>query len=113
MAPGRTPRAWLAGAALAALLTVGLQTVTAFWASAGRGYLPALGWAVVTIASSQILAVLGWGAVFPWSVPALVAGAGGEQAGAVGLVGLAMVAIAAAVGLAMTVAWWRTADQSG
>jgi len=104
---------WLVGAAAAALLTVALQTATAFWASAGRGYIPPLGWAVVTVALSQILAVLGWGPVFPWSVPALVAGAGGEQAGDVGVVGLAMVAIATAVGLVATIAWWRTADQSG
>jgi ABC-type transport system involved in multi-copper enzyme maturation permease subunit len=105
--------AWLVGAIVAALMTIALQTVTAFWASAGRGYMPPLGWAVVTIALSQILAVLGWGSVFPWSVPALVAGAGGEEAGTVGIVGLTAVLIAAIVGLVITIAWWRTADQSG
>jgi ABC-2 type transport system permease protein len=110
---GSATAAWLVGTVAAAILTIGLQTVTAFWASAGRGYLPPLGWAVATIAMAQILAVLGWGAVFPWSVPALLAGAGGEDAGGVGLIGLAMVVAVTAIGLTITVAWWRTADQSG
>lgn len=110
---GADTAAWLVGAAAAALLTVALQTVTAFWASAGRGYMPPLGWAVVTIALAQILAVLGWGSVFPWSVPALIGGAGGDDAGTVGIAGLAAVAITALVGLVITIAWWRAADQSG
>jgi len=69
---GPDTAAWLVGAIVAALLTVGLQTVTAFWASAGRGYLPPLGWAVATIALAQILAVLGWGG----GVPVVGAGTG-------------------------------------
>ncbi len=104
---------WLGGAVAAAVLTIALQTTTAFWASAGRGYLAPLGWAVVTIAVSQVLAVLGWGAVFPWSVPAIIAGAGGEQAGSVGIPGLIAVVLTVAIGFAATLTWWRTADQSG
>ncbi len=34
----------------------------------------ALAWAVATVAASQVLAVLGWGAWFPWAVPAILAG---------------------------------------
>jgi ABC-2 type transport system permease protein len=103
----------LAGMLVAAVMTIGLQTTTAFWASAGRGYIPALGWAVITIALGQILAVLGWGPVFPWSAPALIAGAGGQDVGSVGAVGVAAVAVTVVVGFAATIAWWQRADQTG
>jgi ABC-2 type transport system permease protein len=101
------------GMAVAALMTAALQTTTAFWAGAGRGYIPPLGWAVVTIAAAQILAVLGWGTVFPWSVPAIIAGAGGETTGAVEAPGVLAVALVVLAGLAATIAWWRRADQTG
>jgi ABC-2 type transport system permease protein len=101
------------GMAVAALMTAGLQTTTAFWAGAGRGYIPPLGWAVVTIAAAQILAVLGWGTVFPWSVPAIIAGAGGETTGAVEAPGVLAVVLVVLAGLAATIAWWQRADQTG
>ena len=68
----------LEGIGLGAVLTIALQAATAFFAGVGRGYLAPLGWAILTIGASQVLAVLGWGAWFPWSVPALLAGAGGS-----------------------------------
>jgi ABC-2 type transport system permease protein len=99
--------------ALAAVLTIALQGGTAFFAGLGRGYIAPLAWAVATIVASQILAVLGWGAWFPWSVPAIVAGAGGVAVEPVGPGGIAMVLITATVGLVATVAWWERADQTG
>ena len=70
-----------AGAAAAAVMTIGLQTFTAFFAGVGRGYLAGLAWAVLAIFLAQILAALGWGAWFPWSVPALVVGFGRPRCG--------------------------------
>jgi ABC-2 type transport system permease protein len=99
--------------ALGAILTIALQAGTAFFAGVGRGYIAPLAWAVATIAGAQILAVLGWGAWFPWSVPAIVAGAGGAEVEPVGPGGVAMVVLAAILGLAATVAWWERADQTG
>jgi ABC-2 type transport system permease protein len=58
-----------------ALLTIMLMPFVALFASAGRGYLPPLGWAFLTMALAQIAAVLGWGDWF-WSVPALLSGMG-------------------------------------
>ena len=52
----------------------------ALLASAGRGYLPPLGWAILTVFLAQILAAIGWGAWFPWSVPALFSGLAGPRA---------------------------------
>ena len=98
---------------LAAALTVALQSGTALIAGVGRGYIAPLGFAVLTVALAQILAVLGWGAWFPWSVPAILAGAGGSEVEPVTIGGVVVVLVAAGIGLAGTVAWWERADQSG
>ena len=55
----------LATIGVAALLTIALQGMTAFFAGVGHGYIAPLGWAVAMVAAAQILAVLGWGAVVP------------------------------------------------
>ena len=96
----------------AALLTIALQGMTAF-AGVGHGYIAPLGWAVAMVATSQVLAVLGWGAWFPWAVPAILAGAGGAAVEPVGPGGIAMALLAAAVGMIATITWWDRADQTG
>ena len=98
---------------LASILTIALQGATAFFAGVGRGYIAPLAWAIATIAASQILAFLGWGAWFPWSVPAILAGAGGAEVEPVGPGGIAIVVLTAVAGLIATVAWWERADQTG
>jgi ABC-2 type transport system permease protein len=103
----------LEGIGLGVALTIALQTVTAFFAGLGRGYLAPLAWAIVTIAASQVLAVLGWGAWFPWSVPALLAGAGGSAVEPVTPGGVALVVLTAIAGMVATIAWWEHADQTG
>lgn len=105
--------ATIAGISLGAILTIALQGATAFFAGVGRGYIAPLAWAILTIVLSQILAVLGWGAWFPWSVPAILSGAGGAGVEPVTLGGVAMVVLAALAGLAATIAWWERADQTG
>ncbi len=102
-----------AGAAAAAVMTIALQSFTAFFAGVGRGYIPALAWAVLAIFLAQVLAVLGWGAWFPWSVPALVSGLAGPDAEVVSAGGVAIVAVTAFLGLLATLLWWQRADQTG
>ena len=105
---GSTPwNAWLA----AGILVLALQPVTALFASVGRGYIPGLAWAVLTVAAAQVMAVLGWGAAFPWAVPALVSGAGGAAVGDVPSASLVLVAATGLLGLAAVAWWWRRADQ--
>ena len=103
----------VAAIALAAVLTIVLQTGAAFFAGVGRGYLAPLAWTVAVIVVSQVLTVLGWGAWFPWSVPALLAGAGGTSVEPVTPSGVVLVLVVAAAGLAATIAWWDRADQTG
>jgi ABC-2 type transport system permease protein len=101
------------GMAVGAVLTIALQSYTAFFAGVGRGYIAPLAWAVATVVAAQLLAVLGWGAWFPWSVPAILAGAGGAAVDPVGAAAIAVVVIVALLGLVATVAWWDRADQTG
>ena len=80
---------------------------------AGRGYVPALGWAFGSFSLAQIVSVLGWGDWFPWSVPALMSGMYGPQgAEQVGLHSYILLLLAFVAGVDATVAWWRGADQA-
>ena len=113
--PGWTsPLAWqaLRDVLLTAALTFLLMTPVAFIASLGRGYLPPLGFAVLTIFFSQIIAATGWGDWFPWSVPALFSGVIGPRTEQLGPHSYVLVILAGGIGLALTFWWWRTADQT-
>ena len=96
---------------LTAVMTLLLMTPVAFIASIGRGYLPPLGWAVLTIFLSQIIAATGWGDWFPWSVPALYSGIVGPRSDQLGIHSYVLVILAGVIGLAATLWWWRGADQ--
>jgi ABC-2 type transport system permease protein len=98
----------LATAGLALLLI----TPVTFVASMGRGYLPPLGWTVLTIFLSQIVAATGWGDWFPWSVPALYSGVVGPRAEQLGPHSYVLVILTGGIGLALTLWWWRNADQT-
>jgi ABC-2 type transport system permease protein len=105
---------WRAAADLAATtgLTLALMPPVALLASAGRGYLPPMGWTMLSVFLAQILAAIGWGAWFPWSVPALFSGLAGPRADQIGPQSYVLVALVLMAGLAATFAWWRNADQT-
>lgn len=112
--PGRLSGAAVAGGAWKVLGTAALTIVTgwvfALAASVGRGYLPAVGVLFAVVFTAQILAALGYGAWFPFSVPALHAGAAGQQTPSLlGYTGVAAVAIAS---VAATARWWQRADHT-
>jgi ABC-2 type transport system permease protein len=97
---------------LTALTTLLLMPFVALVASLGRGYLPPMGWTFLALAFASILSVLGWGDRFPWAVPMLVSGMGGEQATPPGLFSYAIVLVTGLAGTVATMAWWQTADQT-
>jgi ABC-2 type transport system permease protein len=105
---------WRAAGALivTAGLTLALMTPVALLASAGRGYLPPLGWAFLTVFLAQILAAIGWGAWFPWSVPALFSELAGPRADQIGLQSYVVVGVTFVIGLAGTFIWWNRVDQT-
>jgi ABC-2 type transport system permease protein len=95
-----------------AVMTWLLVSVLALAASAGRGYLAAFGVMFVLLFLAQIIAALGYGHVFPWSVPGVFSGLSGVDRPAVGWVGFVLVAVVGVAGIAATMLWWRNADQN-
>ena len=102
----------VASIVVAMVLTIGLQAWAMFFAGVGRGYIAPLAWAVAMVATSQVLAVLGWGSWFPWSVPAILAGAGGPQVEPVSITAVVAVVVVGIGGLAASIAWWERADHT-
>lgn len=98
--------------AMTACLTIALATPIAFFASAGRGYLPPMGAAILAVILAQLVAAAGWGEFFPWSVPALRAGMAGPAYAQLGVVSYVIVILTSLVGMAGTFAWWELADQT-
>lgn len=96
----------------AALLTFMLMPFVAYFASWGRGYLLPMGWTFLVAVIANIVTYLGWGDWLPWAVPVLVSGLGRPQADQLGLHSYVMVLIAFVVGVAATLAWWQSADQT-
>ena len=93
--------------AITAGLTMISITPILFFASAGHGYLPPMGVAILAIFLSQIIAVAGYGEYFPWSIPALYAQ--GDELGAISFVIVGVIGI---VGVVATFLWWEMADQT-
>jgi ABC-2 type transport system permease protein len=93
--------------AIAACLTIALLTPIAFFASAGHGYLPPMGVAMLVMFLVQVIAQAGWGEYFPWSIPALYA-----QGGNLGTVSYVIVILTSLAGITGTLLWWELADQT-
>jgi ABC-2 type transport system permease protein len=93
-----------------AVMVIALVAPFALAASVARGYLAAVGVMLVAVFVAQIVATLGYGQYFPWSVPALFAGIAGPDQPHPGPVGYALVFAVGATGTLATAWWWRTAD---
>jgi len=109
--PGSSPTILATGGLVFA--EVGLLTLTfcpwvAFFAGLGKGFLVPLAWTLFTVAVANVTAVLGLGAWFPWSVPALLAGAGNSASP--GPESIFLVLLTGAAGIAATVLFWKWAD---
>ena len=98
--------------AITACLTIVLVTPIAFFASAGRGYLPPMGAAIMAVVLAQVVAAAGWGEYFPWSIPALYSGMAGPAYANLGVVSYLIVLFMSLAGLMATLAWWEVADQT-
>jgi ABC-type transport system involved in multi-copper enzyme maturation permease subunit len=107
--------AWSAFGAMMVItaLVYMLMAPVAYFASAGRGYLPPLGWAFLTLVLAQIAGALGWGELFPWAVPALLSEVNGPRLEPMGFASYAVVALVFAIGVVATLRWWQRADQAG
>jgi ABC-2 type transport system permease protein len=111
---------WSAGAAVrglgvllaCAVMSVLLVAPFGLAASVGRGYLAAVGVMFAIIFVAQLVAALGYGRYFPWSVPAIFSGVAGPDQPGPAPVGYVLVVGVGAAGMAATAAWWSNADQT-
>jgi ABC-2 type transport system permease protein len=113
--PGWSGGTLLTGAttlALTVLLTVSLVTPLALIAGVGRGYMAPLGFAILTVFLSQVMAATGRGDWFPWSVPALFTGMAGPRAQVLGAHSYVLVALTSVAGFVATLQWWSRADHT-
>jgi len=95
-----------------AAMNLALMTPVAFLASAGRGYLPPLGWVILTIFLAQIIATIGWGGWFPWAIPTLYSGAAGSNVEGFGVHSIILILLTCFIGLVCTYVWWYRADHT-
>lgn len=109
--PGGTVDAIAGGIGLSlgtALLVILSVVPFAFLASIGRGYLLSLSLAVVTLILANVAIALGWGDLFPWSIPGLYS----QGKNLVGPAGFWIVTVTGLLGWYFTDMWWKKADQS-
>ncbi|QQK81616.1 ABC transporter permease [Salicibibacter cibi] len=91
------------------MLTIILSTPVAFFASYSRGYLAPVGFVIMTLIFSQIVAAVGHGDYFPWAIPALYSGLTGENI--INWSSLIIIGITSLLGFLSTLYWWLFADQ--
>jgi ABC-2 type transport system permease protein len=97
------------------ILTLLLCTPVAFLASASRGYLLAIGFAVLTLIVTNFVAigVPNMMPYFPWGIPALYSGIAGREAlPHAGMASYFILVSTGILGVVGTAAWWRFADQT-
>ncbi len=95
-----------------ASLTIALCPIVAYTATAGKGYLVPLGFVFLTIVTGQIIGALGYGAYYPWAIPALHSGLGSESGGTVGPISYLIVFLSGCIGTRAVIYRWNYADQT-
>jgi ABC-2 type transport system permease protein len=96
-------RAGMGKAFCVAALSFCLATPLGLLASLSRGILGAVAGLFMALFFAALLAALGWGAFFPWSIPGLYSLGGAPSLAPVWACGLA--------GVLGCMAWWRCAEQ--
>jgi len=106
---------------LVLLLGTGALTVLgcipfALIASTARSYLPAIGGIFLVLVLGQIINQIGYGQYFPWNIPMMYSGAAqalsGKTSAPLGFVSYLLVMLVGVIGIILTGAWWRYADQT-
>jgi ABC-2 type transport system permease protein len=93
-------------------LTIMVSVPVAFLALLGKGYLAPLGFVALTLVFAQIIAATGYGSYFPWSVPGLYSGAGGEYKMLLDKYSYGILMLTGFSGYLATVIYWNNADQT-
>jgi len=99
-------------ALLAAGISYLLVPVVAWITTAGRGYMPPLGFAIAMMALGNLFGKTGWAEWFPWSIVPLMIGAVGQPVTALPTGSYVVLAITFIAGVAATVLQLRYADNA-
>lgn len=97
---------------ITAVLTVIIGVSIAFFALWGKGYLAPLGFVALTLVFSQVIAAIGYGAYFPWSVPGLFSGAGSGYKMLLDNYSYGILILTSIAGYLATLIYWNNADQT-
>lgn len=97
---------------ITSFLTILIGVPIAFFAIWGKGYLAPLGFVALTLVFAQIIAATGYGSYFPWSIPGLYSGAGGEYKKLLDNYSYSILVLTCLAGYLATVTYWKTADQT-
>lgn len=92
------------------LLVIILSFPVSFFASYGRGYLAPLGFVILSLVLSQIVAAAGYGEFFPWAIPALYSGLAEDGVVALNSSNLTIIFMTSLIGVIGTLYWWVFAD---
>lgn len=93
-------------------LTILLGSPVAFFAIWGKGYLAPLGFVALVLVFAQVVAATGYGYYFPWSVPGLYSGAGGEFRAQLNNLSYTILLLTSLADYLLTVYYWKYADQT-
>ncbi|HRG67698.1 MAG TPA: ABC transporter permease [Saprospiraceae bacterium] len=93
-------------------LTISIGVPIAFFAIWGKGYLAPLGFVALTLVFAQIITATGFGSYFPWSIPGLYSGAGGEYKKLLDNYSYSILILICIAGYLATVIYWKTSDQT-
>ncbi|MBX3238870.1 MAG: ABC transporter permease [Chitinophagaceae bacterium] len=93
-------------------LTIIAGVPIAFFALYGKGYLAPLSFVALTLVFSQVIAAIGYGSYFPWSIPGLYSGAGGEYKNLLSSFSYIILLLTGIVGYLATTIYWKNADQT-
>lgn len=94
------------------ILTILAVLPVAFFAIWSRGYLGPLGVMALMLVLAQILSALGLGLYFPWAIPGIFSGAGGELRKYLGLFHYSLLFATAVMGYIATIWYWNKVDQN-
>lgn len=94
------------------LLTIIIGTPIAFFAIWSKGYLAPLGFVALTLVFAQVIAATGYGTYFPWSIPGLYSGAGGEYKMLLNKYSYGILILTSIAGYLLTIIYWNRADQT-
>ncbi len=94
------------------LLTLALNMPIAFFALSGKGYMAPLSIVVIAIIFAQIFGALGIGTYFPWAIPGIYSGSGGEELKSeLDFISYLILFVISIIGYISTLLWWKYTDQ--